>query len=61
MAEAARVLTLAEAASRKQLKTAKARPNQRFPPGMEMEIMNADAVVLLGITHALRCAYTSRI
>jgi hypothetical protein len=27
----------------------------RFAPGLEYEILQADAVVLLGVTHALSC------
>ncbi|KAJ7594210.1 outer membrane protein Iml2/Tetratricopeptide repeat protein 39 [Mycena floridula] len=58
MAEAARCLTLAEAGSRKLLKSATSKPSShRFPAGIDMEILNADAVVLLGITHALSESY----
>ncbi len=53
MEEAAKSLALSEAGSRKQMKTAKSKTNARLPPGIEWEIVNADSVVLLGITHAL--------
>ncbi|KAL0581646.1 Mitochondrial outer membrane protein iml2 [Marasmius crinis-equi] len=56
MAEASKLLTQAEAASRKG--SGKPRPGpSRFPEGLEMEILNADAVILLGITHALSESY----
>ncbi|KAG6863107.1 hypothetical protein C0991_008147 [Blastosporella zonata] len=58
MVEATRCLTLSEAGARKQMKSAnKAHPNQRFAPGLEWEILNADAVVLLGLTNALSESY----
>lgn len=57
MAEATRCLTLSEAGARSQQKAPKSRANQRFPPGLEWEILNADAVVLLGLTHALSESY----
>jgi hypothetical protein len=56
LAEAAKYLNLAEESSRKLAKATKPRPNSPFLPGMEMEVLNADAVILLGITHALRFA-----
>jgi hypothetical protein len=30
----------------------------RFAPGLEYEILQADAVVLLGLTHALSCVFS---
>ena len=61
MTEAARCLSLSEAGSRKKLKSGNggragvgARVVSRFPPGLEWEILVADAVVMLGLTHALR-------
>jgi hypothetical protein len=54
IAEATKYLNAAEVASRKQ-KTVKITGNGRFPPGTDMEILNADCVVLIGISHALRC------
>ncbi|KAG6911431.1 hypothetical protein DXG01_016528 [Tephrocybe rancida] len=58
LAEATRCLTLSEAGARRQMKSAiKAHPNQRFTPGLEWEILNADAVVLLGLTNALSESY----
>lgn len=55
MAEATRCLSLSEAGAKNQQKAPKSKANQRYPPGLEWEILNADATVLLGITHALRC------
>ncbi|CDO73644.1 hypothetical protein BN946_scf185014.g114 [Trametes cinnabarina] len=56
MAEASRLLALAEAGSKKQLKLAKASSSAatQFPPGTEWELVHSDAVILLGLTHALR-------
>lgn len=54
MNEAARCLAESEAGSKKQ-KTAKSQSeNSKFPPGIEYEILLADAVVLQGLVHALR-------
>lgn len=55
MEEANRLLTLAEAGTRKYIKVKKHVENHRFHPGLEWEILNVDAVVLLGLIHALRC------
>lgn len=52
MEEAARCLALSEAGSRKAKSSSRA--SARFPAGLEWELLNADAVVLLGLTHALR-------
>ncbi|KAG6815974.1 hypothetical protein H0H87_009701 [Tephrocybe sp. NHM501043] len=58
LVEATRCLSQSEAGARKQMKSAiKAHPNQRFAPGLEWEILNADAVVLLGLTNALSESY----
>ncbi|RDB22979.1 Mitochondrial outer membrane protein IML2 [Hypsizygus marmoreus] len=57
LVEATRCLTLSEAGARRQQKAPKSRVNQRFPPGLEWEILNADAVVLLGLTSALSESY----
>ncbi|KDR84675.1 hypothetical protein GALMADRAFT_56095 [Galerina marginata CBS 339.88] len=60
MAEATRCLSLSEAGTRKQTRTLKPRDmsyNSRFSYGLEWEILNADAVVLLGLTHALSESY----
>ena len=54
MTEAARCLALAEAGAKKQIKEARPRESGRFEPGLEWEILQADSVVLLGLTHALR-------
>jgi hypothetical protein len=54
MDEATRCLTASEAGAKKQARAAKSLPSvHRFDAGMEWEIMHADAVVLLGLTHAL--------
>ncbi|KII88264.1 hypothetical protein PLICRDRAFT_175873 [Plicaturopsis crispa FD-325 SS-3] len=58
MAEATRCLTLAESGAKKQRGTAKSsKGSQRFVPGMEWEVLHADAVVMLGLTHALSESY----
>ena len=56
MTEASRCLTLAEAGTRKQLKATKPETlyRSRFQHGLEWEVLHADAVVLLGLTHALK-------
>ena len=57
MAEASRLLTLCEAGAKKQLKLAKSSSTTtQFPPGTEWELLHSDAVILLGLTHALRYA-----
>lgn len=51
------MLALSETASRKYAKAKVKHPHHlhtKYPPGMEWEILNADAVVLLGLTNALR-------
>jgi hypothetical protein len=59
MAEASRCLALAEAGAKKQAKAAsgKSQESRRFEPGLEWEILQADAVVLLGLTYALSESY----
>ncbi|KAI0313336.1 hypothetical protein OF83DRAFT_1175762 [Amylostereum chailletii] len=58
MVEATRLLTLAEANARKQVKVAKAlKPTGRFPAATEWELVHADATILLGMTHALSESY----
>jgi hypothetical protein len=52
MTEATRCLTLSEAGARK--KKNENGSASRFLPGLEWEILVADAVVMLGLTHALR-------
>ena len=56
MAEASRLLALSEAGAKKELKLAKYSSQQatQFPPGTEWELLHSDAVILLGLTHALR-------
>ncbi|OCH93858.1 hypothetical protein OBBRIDRAFT_789896 [Obba rivulosa] len=58
MAEASRCLALSEAGAKKQLKASKyAQQTTQFPPGTEWELLLADAVILLGLTHALSESY----
>ncbi|CAA7271205.1 unnamed protein product [Cyclocybe aegerita] len=60
MTEASRCLALSEAGARKQMRVPKPRDlnfHSRFTYGLEWEILNADAVVLLGLTHALSESY----
>lgn len=55
MGEAARCLSQSEAGAKKQLKATKAsNVSGNFPAGVEWEILQADAVVLQGLVHALR-------
>jgi len=56
MTEATRCLSLSEAGTRKHMRTPQPHDlyRSRFHYGLEWEILNADAVVLLGLTHALR-------
>lgn len=56
MVEATRCLTLSEAGAKKKSKTRGSRPtgSHRFQPGLEWDILQADAVILLGLTNALR-------
>ncbi|KIK69622.1 hypothetical protein GYMLUDRAFT_34005 [Collybiopsis luxurians FD-317 M1] len=62
MSEASRLLALAETGSKSALKAAakqsKSKASAAFPPGLEYEIVNADATVLIGITHALSESFT---
>ncbi|KAJ7148690.1 mitochondrial outer membrane protein IML2 [Mycena crocata] len=73
MAEAARLLGESEKGAKKAAADARGKPRGgsttgtggkergdgggRFAPGLEWEILNADAVVLLGLTHALSESY----
>ncbi|KJA17945.1 hypothetical protein HYPSUDRAFT_218539 [Hypholoma sublateritium FD-334 SS-4] len=59
MAEATRCLAISEAGARQQTRGAKSDMayRGRFTHGLEWEILNADAVVLLGLTHALSESY----
>lgn len=55
MAEANRLLAASEAGAKKKSKAAReARGGHRFQPGLEWEVLQADTVVLLGLTNALR-------
>ncbi|KAF8838754.1 hypothetical protein BDN67DRAFT_933260 [Paxillus ammoniavirescens] len=59
MEDASDCLALAEQVAKKQIKVAKASKSpHRFPAGMEWEVIHTDAVVLLGLTHALSESYT---
>ena len=54
-----RCLTLAEAIAKQEVKNAKGQPQVgRFPPGLEWEILQADATILLGMTQALNETFT---
>ncbi|PFH46707.1 hypothetical protein AMATHDRAFT_69254 [Amanita thiersii Skay4041] len=57
MEDAATSLAAAEAGAKKQLKQAKSCSTTRFPPGLEWEILIADATVLSGLVHALSESY----
>ncbi|KZT71236.1 hypothetical protein DAEQUDRAFT_763848 [Daedalea quercina L-15889] len=59
LVEAQRCLSLSEAGSKKQLKASKyyAKPTTKFPSGTEWELLNSDAVILLGLNHALSESY----
>ncbi|RPD66519.1 hypothetical protein L226DRAFT_557573 [Lentinus tigrinus ALCF2SS1-7] len=58
MAEASHLLALSEAGAKKQLKLAKSSSQTtQFPPGTEWELLHSDAVILLGLTHALSESY----
>lgn len=58
MDEASRCLSLSESGAKKQYKAAKAAvSSHRFQPGLEWDILHADAIILLGMTHALRSVY----
>lgn len=57
MAEAQLALSQCEAATKKLAKAAKGTKSaSSFPPGTEWELLHSDAVILLGVTHALRLA-----
>ena len=59
MTEAGRALAESEAGSKKGSKNTKSANGGRssFPPGIEFEILQADAIVLQGLVHALRWAH----
>ncbi|KZT19316.1 hypothetical protein NEOLEDRAFT_1142229 [Neolentinus lepideus HHB14362 ss-1] len=58
MSEASRCLTLSESGAKKQIKLGKnSSASGRFLPGLEWELLHADAVILLGLTHALSESY----
>ncbi|KZT09584.1 uncharacterized protein LAESUDRAFT_741851 [Laetiporus sulphureus 93-53] len=58
LAEATRCLSASEAGSKRQLKAFKsAKPSAFFPPGTEWELLHSDAVILLGLNHALSESY----
>lgn len=59
MAEATTSLQLSEAGAKKQLKLSSkyTKDSNRFPTGTLWELLNADGVILVGLTQALRYAY----
>ncbi|KAF8575789.1 hypothetical protein K439DRAFT_1419445 [Ramaria rubella] len=59
MTEASRLLTLAEAKAKKEAKSAKtSAQTRRFSAGLDFEVLQADAILLLGFTQALSESYT---
>lgn len=55
MAEAQRSLSQCEAGAKKLAKAARSSKSvSSFPPGTEWDLLHSDAVILLGLTHALR-------
>ena len=64
MNQASKYLTLAEAGAREQVRASKngtskykdTSPRQ-FHPGMEWDVLQADSIVLLGLTNALQESY----
>lgn len=57
MDDATQCLESSQAGAKKFMKSAKScKPSHRFTPGIEWEVLHTDAVLLLGLTHALRCA-----
>jgi len=65
MPEAAELLSKAEQSSKAALKAAKAQatgtPKGAFPPGLEWEILQADAVVFNGLVNALNESYVGMV
>ncbi|KAF8548584.1 hypothetical protein OG21DRAFT_1516159 [Imleria badia] len=58
MEDATRCLESSQAGAKKYIKLAKSyKPCHRFTPGMEWEVLHTDAVLLLGLTHALSESY----
>ena len=58
MADAVKSMTDAEAGARQQSKVSKgSKASGQFPPGLEWDVLQADAIVLLGMTHALSESY----
>ncbi|KAI0261377.1 hypothetical protein BC834DRAFT_896500 [Gloeopeniophorella convolvens] len=58
MSEATRLLELAEAGAKKQLKASKnLKSISRFPAATEWELIYSDSTILLGLTHALSESY----
>lgn len=64
MGEATKYLTLAEAGAKEQARLAKSGNSKfkdahvrQFPLGMEWDVLQADSIVLLGITNALQESY----
>ena len=65
MPEAAELLSRAEMSSKAALKAAKIQangiPKGGFPPGLEWEILQADAVVFNGLVNALNESYVGMV
>lgn len=60
MEDATQCLEASQAGAKKYMKLAKSlKCAHRFTPGIEWEVLHTDAVLLLGLTHALRCATRS--
>ncbi|KAG9313319.1 hypothetical protein JVU11DRAFT_5623 [Chiua virens] len=58
MDDATQCLEASQAGSKKFMKLAKSyKPSHRFTPGIEWEVLHTDAVLLLGLTHALSESY----
>jgi hypothetical protein len=54
MEEATKSLSAAEAGAKKQTKVKAAKTSSKFAPGLEWEVILADAVILNGLTNVLR-------
>lgn len=57
MAEATKLLTQADAAVKQALKNHPRKSSTRFPAGLEFEVLQADLVLLVGLTQALGESY----
>lgn len=57
MTDAGKALAEAEANATKAIKNHSRKSATRFPAGMEWEVLQADSVILLGLTQALSESY----